>query len=163
VTSIEEVKICEVKMKYIIEKENINSKDANELIEELSDELYRMTGSNGRGSFDNSDIDNPRAIFVIAREDNGMAVGCGAFREVTGEIAELKRMYVRRKSHGIGSKILAHLEDCAIEYGYNRVVLETRKCNTKAVNFYTKNGYQVINNYGKYIDRPEAICFEKIL
>lgn len=150
-------------MKYIIEKENINSKDAYELVGELSDELYRMTGSNGRGSFDNSDMDNPRSLFVIAREDDGLAVGCGAFREVSGEIAELKRMYARRKSYGIGSTILAYLEDRAKDFGYNKVVLETRKCNTKAVSFYTRNGYQVINNYGKYIDRPEAICFEKIL
>lgn len=150
-------------MNYKIEKENINSKDAYELINELSDELCRMTGSNGRGSFDNSDMDNPRALFVIAREDNGMAVGCGAFREVTGDVAELKRMYTRRKSYGIGSMVLDYLENRAKEFGYSRIVLETRKCNTKAVSFYMKNGYQVINNYGKYMDRPEAICFEKLL
>lgn len=145
-----------------ITKENINTKEANDLIEELSFELTQITGNSGKGSFENSDIDNPRSIFVIARE-NGNAIGCGAFREISNEIAEIKRMYARKKSSGIGNKILSYLEEQAKKFGYSKIILETRKCNENAVNFYLKNEYKIISNYGKYETMEEAICFEKIL
>ncbi|MHB8128819.1 MAG: GNAT family N-acetyltransferase [Mobilitalea sp.] len=145
-----------------ISKENINSIDANELIDELSNELNEITGNSGRGSFDNSDVDKQRSMFVIAREDE-KAVGCGAFREISSDTAEIKRMYVRTKSRGIGEKILIYLEEKAKEYGYCKIVLETRKCNQNAVKFYLNNGYEEIKNYGKYENSYESICFEKKL
>ncbi|MGB8453710.1 MAG: GNAT family N-acetyltransferase [Anaerocolumna sp.] len=142
--------------------ENINSSDAITLMDELSAELEHITGNSGRGSFGNANIKNPRSIFVIARESD-IAVGCGAFRELSDDTAEIKRMYARKKSSGVGGKILAHLEEQAKKFGYSRIILETRKCNEKAVSFYQRHGYRVIKNYGKYVEMPEAICFEKIL
>lgn len=142
--------------------ENINSSDAITLMDELSAELEYITGNSGRGSFDNADIKNPRSIFVIVRESD-IAVGCGAFRELSDDTAEIKRMYTKRKSVGIGGKILSYLEDQAKEFEYRRIVLETRKCNENAVSFYLNHGYRVIKNYGKYVEIPEAVCFEKVL
>ncbi len=149
-------------MDFTIEIENINSLEVTGLIDELSAELEGITGNSGRGSFDNSDIKNPRSIFVIAREGN-IAVGCGAFRELSDDTAEIKRMYAKKKSVGVGGRILAYLEEQAKELGYSRFVLETRKCNEKAVSFYQRHGYRVIKNYGKYAKMQEAVCFEKIL
>jgi ribosomal protein S18 acetylase RimI-like enzyme len=149
-------------MKFEIGIANIENSQATALLDELSAELEKITGNNGRGSFDNSDINNPRSIFVIAWED-GTAVGCGAFRELSDDIAEVKRMYARKKFCGIGGKVLSYLEEQAKNFGYSTVWLETRKCNEKAVAFYLSHGYKVINNYGKYENRSEAICFEKKL
>lgn len=140
----------------VIEKADIHSKEAAELINELSETLNSITGNSGRGSFDNSDM----TIFVIAREA-GKAVGCGASREISQDTAEIKRMYARKISSGIGKSILNYLE--AKENGFRRIILETRKCNEKAVEFYLYNGYKVIPSYGKYEKMPEAICFEKQL
>jgi len=145
-----------------IAEEDINSSDATALIEELSRELGRITGDSGQSSFTNTDLDIPRSLFVIARE-NGEANGCGAFREISTDIAEIKRMYARKKSDGIGHKILHHLEEKAKELGYSKVILETRKCNERAVMFYLKNGYKVTINYGKYENLEESVCFEKYL
>lgn len=145
-----------------ISKGNINAKEAKELIDDLSCELNKITGDSGRGSFMNSDMDNPRSIFIIARED-GKAVGCGALREISSETAEIKRMFSRKKTSGIGSKMLEYLEARAKEFGYKKIVLETRKRNENAVKFYLKNGYIIVSNYGKYEYMAEAICFEKIL
>jgi ribosomal protein S18 acetylase RimI-like enzyme len=146
----------------IISKENINSKDAKELINELSNELCYITGNSGRDSFDNSDVTKLRSVFVVAREEE-TAIGCGAFREMACDTAEIKRMYVRTKSRGIGKKILIYLEQLAKEYGYSKIMLETRKCNENAVNFYISNGYKEAQSYGKYKNICDAICFEKIL
>lgn len=149
-------------MVIAIVKENINSEEANELIAELSDELKKITGDSGRASFDNADINNPRSIFVVARE-GGEAVGCGALRELSNDCAEIKRMYARKKSCGIGHEILTYLEGQAKDCGYRRIVLETRSCNGSAVKFYLSNGYKVISNYGRYENMAVAICFEKII
>ena len=46
-------------------------------------------------------------------------------------------------------------------FGYKAVWLETRRVNESAVRFYLEQGYQVRPNYGNYIGRSEAICFEK--
>ena len=88
-----------------------------------------------------------------------VAVGCGAFRELSDDTAEIKRMYAKKKSGGVGGRILVFLEEQAKELGYSRFVLETRKCNEKAVSFYQRHGYRVIRNYGKYAQRQEAVCF----
>lgn len=145
-----------------IKEEEIDSEDGKRLIEKLSDTLEKITGSSGKDSFDNSDMLNPRSIFVIARDEN-KAVGCGALREITSDIAEIKRMYAVEKNRGIGKMILLKLENKAKEFGYLKVVLETRKCNKNAVRFYLSNGYRIIDNYGKYKEMAQAICFEKLL
>jgi Acetyltransferases len=146
----------------VIKRADINSDEARILIDELSAELQTITGNSGRASFHDADINNPRSLFVVAMEQD-VAVGCGAFREISDDTAEIKRMYAKKKSVGVGGKILAYLEEQAKEFGYSKVVLETRKCNEKAVSFYQRHGYGVIKNYGKYVEMPEAVCFEKIL
>ena len=148
---------------YSIEKECINSKDAYSLINELSETLQNITGDSGRKSFDISDLDNPRSLFVVARNVVGEAIGCGALRPYCENIAEIKRIYARYKSKGIGTQIISYLEEQAKTLGYSRIWLETRIINKKAVTFYEKSGYYRIENYGKYINNDEAICFEKIL
>lgn len=145
-----------------IKEERINSQDGIKLIEELSCTLGKITGNSGKGRFDYNDMLNTRSIFVIARDDN-KAVGCGAFREITDDVAEIKRMYASEKNRGIGKMILLQLENRAKEFGYLKVILETRKCNNNAIRFYLSNRYKIIDNYGKYKEMLQAVCFEKVL
>lgn len=156
------VHIVQASMGLEIKRADINSLEARALVDELSNELEAITGDSGRISFQDADMNNPRSLFVIAMEDD-VAVGCGAFRELSADTAEIKRMYARKKSVGVGGKILSYLEEQAKEFGFRKIVLETRKCNEKAVSFYLNHGYRVITNYGKYVDKPEAVCFEKLI
>ncbi len=149
-------------MQLTFELEDVQSEDAKELICELSEELKMITGDDGRGSFDYSDMDHKRSVFVVVR-DHGIPVGCGAFREISDDTAELKRMYTRTKSMGIGTSLLHYLENKAMEYCYKRIILSTRSCNTKAVQFYLRNGYYRIESYGSYHNKSESVCLEKIL
>lgn len=137
------------------------SPDAASLMDELSECLEAITGSSGRGSFDPEDVCSGRSLFVVARNQNGEAVGCGAFRPMNDTTAEVKRMYAKNKGCGTGTKLLAYLEQRARTMGYTAIRLETRAVNTRAVAFYERNGYQRIHGYGKYENRPEAVCFEK--
>lgn len=146
-----------------VASENPETADAAVLLEELSNELRAITGSSGKSSFDVSEVRAENARFVVARDQHGSAVGCGAFRPLGNDIAEIKRMYSRRSVPGVGSSVLRFLEDEARKLGYVALRLETRVVNTRAIGFYERLGYCRIPNFGKYIGRPEAVCFEKRL
>jgi hypothetical protein len=142
-------------------KKNPTETDAILLMEELSKSLEAITGDNGKNSFDPNDVCVPRSLFVIAYDENERAIGCGGIRPIDENIAEVKRMFAKVKTLGIGTEILLYLEIQAKKLGYSVLRLETRLINEKAVSFYKKRGYTVIPNYGKYVNNTKAICFEK--
>jgi ribosomal protein S18 acetylase RimI-like enzyme len=137
------------------------------LMAELSAVLAAVTGDSGQSSFDADDVRGPLACFAVARNAQGEAVGCGAFRPLEGGVAEVKRMYARRghagAGGGIGTAVLAFLEKEAAARGYVALRLSTRRINALAVAFYTARGYTVISNFGRYAVKPESVCFEKRL
>lgn len=135
--------------------------DAVALLAELSAVLSSLTGASGNASFDPADVRGPRACFVLAYVD-GIAVGCGALRPLSAQVAELKRMYAQAGS-GAGGALLAHLEARASSLGYHEIWLETRKVNTRAVRFYERHGYRRIDNYGRYAGVDTAICLATTL
>ncbi len=147
----------------VLTAEDPRSPDATLLMNELSACLQAITGDGGQSSFSEEDVCVPRSLFAVARNHHGEALGCGAFRPMDEKTAEIKRMYVREKSSGVGTKLLAFLERQAGTMGYKVLRLETRLVNQGAVAFYERNGYERIPNYGKYQGRPEAVCFEKRL
>ena len=146
---------------FIITPENPESGDAIGLLNELSESLTSITGNSGSASFDATDVSVPRSLFVVARNMEQKAVGCGALRPISNDVAEIKRMYSNER--GAGSAILKYLETKAFEMNYREVWLETRRVNEYAVNFYLRHGFQPIPNYGKYLGNPDAICFAKTL
>jgi len=146
-----------------ISPEDPTSADAQALMEELSSTLAHITGDSGKASFDPDHVRVARACFVMARDAEKRAVGCGAFRPLQEGIAEVKRMYSRPGTSGVGSAILAYLEAAAAGFGYRTLWLETRLVNERAVSFYQRRGYRRIPNFGKYAGSPKAVCFEKRL
>jgi len=102
---------------------------------------------------------------VIVAYESDKALGCGAIREFSTDIVEVKRMYVlpECRGKGIASKILAELEGWAKDLGYNTCILETHKKQADAVALYNKAGYRVIPNCGQYANMETSICFEKKL
>lgn len=93
------------------------------------------------------------------------AVGCGALRHYTDTAVEMKRVFVKsaHRSKGIATAIISLLEEWAAELRYTECVLETGKNQPEAIQLYTKNGYQVIANFGIYINSENSICFQKHL
>ena len=105
----------------------------------------------------------PRSLFAVARGIDGAALGCVALRPLTEEVGEIKRMYGRPGSRGVGAALLAFVEAEARAVGYRSAWLETRRVNTRAVAFYQRHGYREIAPYGKYVGRLDAICLGKLL
>lgn len=149
--------------KFNIEQADISSHDAVRLLGLLSDRLQQITGDSGVSSFSAQAMTEVGACFVIARDKQGNALGCGALRRLKSGIAELKRMYAQPGYPGLGTSILSSLESHARQLGYQQIWLETRRINKRAVSFYLARGYHEIDNYGQYKGRAEAVCFAKTL
>lgn len=102
---------------------------------------------------------------VIVCYEDEIAVGCGAFKEYEPTVAEIKRMFVlpEKRGKGIASTVLNALEIWAKENGFQHAILETSNQLTNAISLYQKSGYEVIPNYGQYIDVESSVCMKKIL
>jgi GNAT superfamily N-acetyltransferase len=105
------------------------------------------------------------AVFVVARDTSGEAVGCGGLRDLGDAMGEVKRMYVRpeRRGSGVAPLVLEALEAWARGRGWKCLRLETGDRQPDAVRFYTRSGYTPIPGFGAYADEPSSLCFEKVL
>jgi len=105
----------------------------------------------------------PDGVFVVLREDDGRAVGCGGIARFDAERGEVKRMYVvpEARGQGLGRRLLVELEAEAQRLGYRGVVLETGTRNHEALGLYRSSGYEPIPCYGVYAGRALSVCLEK--
>jgi GNAT superfamily N-acetyltransferase len=139
------------------------SKDFQNLVRELDADLLIRDGEDHAFYAQFNKIDKIR--YAIVASDNGIPVGCGAIKEYSPGIMEVKRMYVLsdRRGQGIASLILKQLELWAIELNFWKCILETGIKQPEAIALYKKNGYKIIPNYGQYANVMNSVCFEKIL
>ncbi|MFX0594958.1 GNAT family N-acetyltransferase [Melissospora conviva] len=105
------------------------------------------------------------AVFVLARDDTGAALGCGALRPLGPGSAEIKRMYVEPAARGrrVAVAILRALEDQARALGVTRLLLETGTAQPEAMRLYTREGYTRIDNFGPYAGEPLSACYARDL
>ena len=122
--------------------------------------LRQITNDTGESSFA-SDAFDPSKDGCVVVYLNDSAVACGVFRYHGSEVCELKRMYSNKAC--AGSYLLKQLECLAIEKGYRKAILSTRRVNLKAVNFYRRHAYSESSAYGKYVGVDRSICLSKML
>lgn len=101
---------------------------------------------------------------IVVYEDH-RPVGGGAIRRYNDSDVELKRIFVRPEyqKQGIGTKLVSLLIEWAKESGYRRIILETGELLKESCAVYQKLGFQVIPNYGPYVNMPESLCMAKEL
>jgi GNAT superfamily N-acetyltransferase len=150
-------------MTAVVASEDPTGADAIALLAELSAVLTAITGASGQASFDVSDVRVARACFAVARGAQGQPLGCGALRPLDHDAAEIKRMFARPGTRGVGGAVLRFLEQEAARQGYAVVRLSTRRVNERAVAFYVRQGYRPIGGYGRYAGSDVSACFEKAL
>jgi GNAT superfamily N-acetyltransferase len=102
-------------------------------------------------------------VFLLARDADGAAVGCGALRELGPDVGEVKRMYVvpSRRRTGVAGVVLAALEAEAARRGWTLLRLETGTEQPDAMAFYERHGYRRIPNFGHYADSELSVCYER--
>jgi putative acetyltransferase len=105
------------------------------------------------------------AVFLVARDAGGAALGCGGLRLLGPGSGEIKRMYVEPPARGTGvaAALLRALEDRARGLGIARLLLETGTGQPDAIRFYQREGYEPIEAYGPYVGEPVSRCFARDL
>ena len=94
----------------------------------------------------------PRGRLLIARFDN-QAGGCGALRPLSGEIGEMKRVFVRpgMRGHRAGLAICEALVAAARQAGYAKLRLDTLPTMRAAQALYARLGFV---DTAPYTDNP---------
>ncbi len=108
------------------------------------------------------------SVVLVARDEGGTPLGCGALRVLGDGVAEVKRMYVMRgaRGRGVSPAVLAALEDTARDRGWTTLRLETGPLQPEAIGLYTSAGYRPIEAFGAYVGDPDAddsLFFERVL
>ena len=108
------------------------------------------------------------SVVLVARDDAGVPLGCGALRHLGGGTAEVKRMYVAPSSRGsgVGKAVLAGLEEFARGRGWTTLRLETGPRQPEAVGLYLSAGYRPVPAFGDYLgaaDADDSLFFERTL
>lgn len=108
-------------------------------------------------------LDEIREAIVVY--DGEKAAGGGAIRRYDDKNVELKRVFVHPEyqGQGIGSRLVSLLIEWAAELGYERMILETGELLAESCAVYRKLGFEVIPNYGPYVNMSESLCMAKDL
>jgi len=145
----------------ILTRSDSSNQDFIDLVKYLDAELAELDGDEHAFYAQLNKTDKIK--HVIVAYENDKPIGCGAIREYSPTMTEVKRMYTlpETRSKGIATKILAELEKWASELSYQKCILETGWRQPDAIRLYEKNGYKRISNYGKYVEMENSVCFEK--
>ncbi|MBZ9750006.1 GNAT family N-acetyltransferase [Deinococcus sp. HMF7604] len=98
---------------------------------------------------------------LLAAEEEGELVACGALKRWDAESAEVKRMYTvpDARGRGIGRALLEELQARGQAEGYARLVLETGDQQAAALALYERAGFRRIPNFGYYEGIENSLCF----
>jgi len=138
------------------------------LIGELDQVLGALYEPKQRHGLSLAQVFEPHVRFFVARIA-GAAIGCGAVA-LAADHAEVKRMYTREaaRGRGVGTAILARLEDEARAAGKPVLRLETGIHQRDAIGLYERCGFRRRAAFGHYADMPPhriatSIFYEKPL
>lgn len=136
--------------------------DVLALIEDLDayqKPLYPIESFHG---IDLAALSRPHVLFAVARDAQGVALGCGAM-VLGARDGEIKRMYTRPQARGlgVGQGVLAFLEREARARGCTLFRLETGYLQHEALRLYERCGYRRRGPFGDYGDDPTSVFMEK--
>jgi GNAT superfamily N-acetyltransferase len=146
-----------------IRSEDFNHPDSVALRAEMVAELHAVYGFDSEPGAKPTAADMP--IFLMARNSDGGAVGCGGLRRLDETTVEIKRIFVRpgARGRGIARLILKPLEAEAAQLGATRIVLETGRDRPEAIRLYVRSGYTPIDCFGSYKGEPLSLCYERLI
>ena len=110
---------------------------------------------------DAAEFEQQGGYFVVARQKS--VIGCGAFRPIDRDCAEIKRMFTapEARRRGVARGILRYLEAEIRRRNFTRIILETGRGQPEAISLYLSEGFVPTPPYLEYVGNPVSRCFEK--
>lgn len=147
-----------------IELESPDQPDVIALIAELDAYQDTLYPPESRHAIDLASLKQPNVLFVVARDADARAIGCGA-AVLHREFGEVKRMYVHplARGRGVARRVLAMLEAGAAQRECDLLRLETGPLQPEAIALYAACGYVRRGPFAAYRDDPLSVFMEKRL
>jgi putative acetyltransferase len=141
--------------------------DVRELVRALNAYLNPLSPKEFQFQMTVEQMADTATTLFVARDDTGRAVGMGALKIETPELAEVKRMFTLPDVRGqrVGSAILAAVEALAREKGIAVLKLETGEGPgfEPAQRLYMNSGFTRCGAFLDYPDSGYSAFFEKRL
>lgn len=141
--------------------------DVRDLVAELNEHLLPLSPVEFQFKMTVEQMAGADTTVFVARDETGRAVGCGALKLHSADLAEVKRMYTRPAVRGarVGSALLEAITALAREQKVSQLLLETGVGDgfEGAHRLYTRSGF---SPRGAFLDYPESdysAFFEKTL
>ena len=136
------------------------------LLQAHLDAMHSFSPPESVHALDLQALRHPSITFWTAWDEDQL-MGCGALKQHTAELGELKSMrtasaHLRK---GVARALLRHIEAAARDKGLKRISLETgpHAPFAAAQNFYTSEGYLPCGPFGDYVADPYSILMSKAL
>jgi len=145
-----------------IQIESPDQADVRLLIENLDAYLASLYPAESNHLLDLAALQQDNVVFVVARDDDGSAVGCGAL-VIKPPMAEVKRMFIRpdQRGRGTGRAILQFLERAAAQHQCLELLLETGVEQAEAIRLYERAGFERCGAFGGYVEDPLSVFMGK--
>jgi len=141
--------------------------DVRELVKALNAYLNPLSPKEFQFQMTVEQMADPATTLFVARDEAGRAVGMGALKIETPELAEVKRMFTLPDVRGqrVGSAILAAVEALARDKGIAVLKLETGEGDgfQPAQRLYANSGFTRCGAFLDYPDSGYSAFFEKRL
>ncbi|MDH0863804.1 GNAT family N-acetyltransferase [Mitsuaria sp. GD03876] len=136
--------------------------DVLALIEELDAYQRPLYPAESHHGIDIDALSRPNVLFAVARDADGIAVGCGALVLETG-FGEIKRMFTKpnQRGRGVARALLNLLEAEAAAKGCTVFLLETGYLQPEAIGLYERLGYRSRGPFGAYAEDPNSVFMGK--
>lgn len=111
---------------------------------------------------DAKDMVRPRGAFIVAMSD-GLPIGCVGLKGNTGDVAEIKRLWVAPSARGLGlgRRLMVSAESTARELSIKVLRLDTNSALPEAGQLYRSSGWSEIDRFND--DPYPDLFFEKQL
>ena len=149
-----------------LDLESPDQPEIRELIFALDRYLADLYPAESNHLLDIATMMQPGVLFAVARDDAGIAIGCGAIRlHDDFSRGEVKRMFVppSQRGRGIGGALLKYLEGRAASAGCRSLKLETGVTQFEAIRLYQRLGYRFCGPFDGYVEDPLSVFMEKTL
>lgn len=141
--------------------------DVRELVRQLNAHLNPLTPPEFQFQMTVEQMAGPATTVFVARNELSKAVGMGALKVESAEMAEVKRMYTVPAVRGqrVGSALLDRITELARDKGIRHLMLETGSVAgfEPAHRLYSNAGFTRCGAFLDYPDSPYSAFFEKWL
>lgn len=149
-------------MNYKIERTTTDNISFRILEKELDNELHKIYGEMQSNYSTANAVQNLKTVIIY---ESKKPIACGCLKPLENGLAEVKRVFVSLESRGMGraKTLVKEIENLAIESNIKSLILQTGIKQKAAINLYTSMGYNIIENYGPYINDANSVCMKKVL